>query len=618
MSVSDLVFALTPGGTSLVFGDDGTPTEAHYSARLTASFQPLRAEIRLLPDRRAALAASFPSLTVTAGAQYASHAARPLVGSASASWQRGEETESGVVSAFAGTDSSPTGVESTWYPGAALGTVSVARFKSAQRSTRGQCNTCFTSASRLNDLRSSLWQDSRRDRRLGRRSGFSIATHLESRRCEMRHQDADRHSRARLNTGFEPSLPLHKVFGTDFGVAFGTDFRVSSLVQPAIRPPAGIWIRPIDPVPPGLAPSPHLLFYRSADGRAALLFGDASAPTDARIVVPIRRFYFVKNTQSLIRVEDGKEIVGTDLNLSIDVDSWVWGWSVSVPGHHLQDVLRVSAPVELEAKINGHAFRLAVENVSRDRRFASSRLSVSGRGRAAWLADPYAKVRAHTNTEAALAQQLMVGALTENGVPLGWSIDWQITDWLVPAGAWNLMGTPIDACLAIAEAAGAYIQAHPSEKVLRVLPRYPMAPWRWQELTPDIALPEDVCVTEGIEWVDKPNYNTVFVAGQQDGVLAHVTRAGTDGGMPAPMVTDPLITHADAGRQRGLSILADTGRQALISLSLPVLEETGIIMPGKIIRYSENGNTHLGLTRSVGVSSTFPKVRQTIQVETHV
>ena len=327
----------------------------------------------------------------------------------------------------------------------------------------------------------------------------------------------------------------------------------------------------------------------------------------------------MQNTQSLVRVSDGKEIAGADLRLSIDVDSWVWGWSASVPGRYLPDLLQSAEDqVELQAEINGHVFRLAVEKVSRDRRFASSRLAVSGRGRAAWLADPYATLSGYGNTEAMLAQQLMADALTENGVSLGWSLDWQITDWLVPAGAWSCTGTPMDACLAIAEAAGAYIQAHPSDQILRVLPRYPAAPWHWSELTPDLALPEDVCVTEGIEWVDKPGYNTVFVAGQQGGVLAHITRAGTDGGTPAPMITDPLIAHADAGRQRGLAILSDTGRQAQISLSLPVLEETGIILPGQLVQYSESGNTHLGLARAVDVTGSFPKVRQTIRLETHV
>ncbi len=349
---------------------------------------------------------------------------------------------------------------------------------------------------------------------------------------------------------------------------------------------------------------------------------EPGAPTTdehGTIIVPILRTYIVSNSQSLTLASTGQVIPASGISLGIDADSWVWGWQASVPGGYLS-VLQADPGdlVEVIANINGNLFRLAVEHIQRDRRFAKSTLAISGKGRAAWLAAPYAPVANRTNVSAMSAQQLMASALMDNGVPIGWDLDWRITDWTVPAGVWSHSGSSMEACLTIAEAAGAYIQAAPYEQVLQVLPRYPAAPWHWNDLTPDFDLPEDVCVTEGIQWMDKPAYNTVFVAGQADGVLGHVTRAGTDGGLAAPMVTDPLMTHADAVRQRGTRILSDTGRQAHITLSMPVLEETGIIPPGQLIRYHEGGKTHLGLSRSVAVSAQFPKIRQNIVLETHV
>lgn len=349
---------------------------------------------------------------------------------------------------------------------------------------------------------------------------------------------------------------------------------------------------------------------------------EPGAPTTdehGTIIVPILRTYIVSNSQSLTLASTGQAIPTNGVSLGIDVDSWVWGWQASVPGTYLP--LLQAEPgdlVELIANINGNLFRLGVERIQRDRRFAKSTLAISGKGRAAWLAAPYAAVVNRTNASAMTAQQLMAAALMDNGAPIGWDLDWRVTDWTVPAGAWSHSGTAMEACLTIAEAGGAYIQAEPLEQVLQVLPRYPAAPWHWADLTPDFDLPEDVCVTEGIEWMDKPGYNTVFVTGQAGGVLGHVTRTGTDGGVAAPMVTDPLITHADAVRQRGTRILSDTGRQAHITVSLPVLEETGIIPPGQLIRYHEGGKTHLGLSRSVAVNAQFPKVRQNILLETHV
>ena len=150
-----------------------------------------------------------------------------------------------------------------------------------------------------------------------------------------------------------------------------------------------------------------------------------------------------------------------------------------------------------------------------------------------------------------------------------------------------------------------------------ILPRYEVAPWNWSSATPDIDLPESVVTVEGVEWSDKPDYNTVFVAGQTDGILGHVTRFGTAGDKAAPMVCDPLITHADAARQRGTAILGNTGRQKSITLSLPILPETGIIVPGKLMRYSESGRSHLGMTRAVEVDCVFPLARQFITLESH-
>jgi hypothetical protein len=78
------------------------------------------------------------------------------------------------------------------------------------------------------------------------------------------------------------------------------------------------------------------------------------------------------------------------------------------------------------------------------------------------------------------------------------------------------------------------------------------------------------------------------------------------------LATDPAMT-----RQRGLALLGDTGKQAQISLRLPVLPETGMIRPGTLIEYQEQGTTRRGLVRSLSISHSWPELWQTIGVETH-
>lgn len=382
------------------------------------------------------------------------------------------------------------------------------------------------------------------------------------------------------------------------------------------------------PVPPVVAPGYladlNLLFQCPPLASPwNLVFGarpcylDESFP--GLVIVPVRRIYMVINNASLRRIDGNIPLPAFNMSLSIDADSWTWSFSAALPGSALPNLepAMSGAPVEVEAMINGVAYRALVERVGRERSFGKSDIRVSGRGKTALLDSPYAPSQSFSNTAARTAQQLMADVLTVNGQPMGWAVNWGLEDWLVPAGVFSQQGSHIAALNAIASAAGGYIQPHASLQSLSVLPRYPVAPWNWGTVIPDFELPSDVTTRESIEWVEKARYNRVFVSGQQSGVLGQVTRAGTAGDLLAPMVTDALITTASAARQRGLSLLADTGRQAEISLRLPVLAETGVITPGKFVRYTDAGTTRIGIVRSVGVEVGMPEIWQTLGVQTY-
>ena len=378
---------------------------------------------------------------------------------------------------------------------------------------------------------------------------------------------------------------------------------------------------PEPPIDPNAPSSPVALkFCRLADDTTALVFGCPHAPQPGGIIVPIRRAYIVLNTITLVRASDSAPLSALSLSLQIDADSWTWGWDASIPGAELALVEPAPGgePVELLATLNGQQFRLLAERIARDRRFAQSRIRVSGRGRAAMLADPHSPIVTRANADARTMQQLAADALTINGVGLGWAVDWQAADWLVPAGLYNHTGSYIAHAQRLAEAAGAYVQADPLLDTLHILPRYPLLPWEWAAATPDITLPSAPVVREAIEWQDLAAYNRVFVSGTEaGGVLGQITRAGTGGDVVAPMITDPLITHADGARARGRPVLADTGRQARITLELPILPETGIITPGKLVQYTDAGTVRRGLVRSTAVTAQLPTARQTIELETH-
>ena len=440
------------------------------------------------------------------------------------------------------------------------------------------------------------------------------------------HADTIR-TRTRLTMGQQAALPTALRLAIGHHQAQVTANRLSIRWQQAKWPDPGRWwpryvVPPLtDPVVliPGYTPRPlRCPIVLSWNNVAQPPCGGGETPQPG-IVVPVREVYVVLNTFSLVRADTSEPVLALDFDAAIDADSWTWTWSANVPGSQLSLVKSPALGefVELIATLNGTPLRCVVENLGRSRQFGKSALKIGGRGRAAWLADPTSPTITAMNTESRTARQLLDAALMDNGVPLGWTVDWQLEDWLVPAAAWSYTGTYIGAATRIAEAGGGYVQADKSAEILHILPYYPIAPWDWAAATPDIVLPEDVCTTEDIEWSDKAAYNAVWIVGGAGGRREHIKRAASAADRHAPTVVDPLATDPIMTRQRGLRVLADTGRQALIGIKLPVLEETGIILPGSLIQYNEQGQTHIGLSRSVALHWGFPKCRQTVRIETH-
>lgn len=424
----------------------------------------------------------------------------------------------------------------------------------------------------------------------------------------------------------QPAVPLTKPLGIGSKNAWRTGTRLQVRWAKAAYPEPGYWWPEwIDEyTPPGFV----IVLpcnYTARPMHCDVVLGTGyppqppcpTEPEQPTIIIPVREAYHVINTLTLTEL-DGTPVAAEDFSASIDADSWTWSWSTRIPADALAQVRPDSSSrVELVATINGEPLRVLVENIQRERRFGESWLRVSGRGRAAFLADPLAPVIQYTNDTAMTAQQALNEAMTAGGVPIGWTLDWQIEDWQIPAGIWSHSGTWIDAAKRIAEAGGAYVQNHDTDQTLRILPRYPTAPWNWSAATPDIQLPEDVVEVEGIEWQEKPDYNAVWVHGGDQGRADRIIIGSTGGTNPAPTIVDELATDPAMTRQRGLALLGDTGKQAQISLRLPVLPETGMIRPGTLVEYLEQGNIRRGLVRSLSISHSRPELWQTIGVETH-
>lgn len=246
-------------------------------------------------------------------------------------------------------------------------------------------------------------------------------------------------------------------------------------------------------------------------------------------------------------------------------------------------------------------------------------ITASGRGLAAVLDAPHASVQTFSQAMDRTAQQLMTEVLTVNGVGFGWSVDWQITDWLVPGGIWMHQGTWISALADIAGSVGAYLQPHDTAPVLRVLPAWPEPWWHWDTLAPDIELSEGIAEITETEVVDLPGYDRIFVGGEAGGIQADLTRSGMPGTMlKQPMAVHPLITELAAAKQRATAELAESGRMLKHKMTLPVLPTTGVIKPGTVLRYVDDAQAlRLGIVRSTAITQQFPVLTQSLEIDSH-
>ena len=642
----DLLFD-QPAATDahLVFGANYIAPRDDVTVRATLPLPVIA--IKFIPPARAELLAELPALTVStlllrpsvpldvAGAslpgvvfsgevRYFSRTQRPTVGQTAHPWQLARQTEDGPTQGQQDAAAIPAGWNTFWRRTLGVPQGIEHRLPPVLAAAPEQRGACHQDATRLQDSTWFAHQDATRF--AAAQKGLFQNAGLMRDATRFRHQDGDRTKRAGRVSRWQSAVLVVRGQGSDFQTARPQLKGWRGRYQEAVPPPPGIsrWVVPEPPVPqPCYTPSPHLLFAALVPAGSHLLFVcenhiNPPPPDGESVVVPVRRVYFVINNVTLYRVSDGAPVPVFNLSLSLDASSWAWGFDAVLPAKAEALVAgSASGPVELVASVNGTPFRVLAESISRERIFGDASIRISGRGRNAVLAAPYAPVMTFSNTEGRTARQLMDDVLTVNGIPLGWAVDWGLTDWNVPANAFAQQGSWIDALTAIAGAAGGYLIPHPSAQSIRVRHRYPVAPWEWSTVTPDFVLPVDAVARESLRWLEKPAYNRVFVSGQDVGVLGQVTRAGTAGDVLAPMVVDPLITEAAAARQRGIAVLADTGHQIEVSLRLPVLAETGIIEPGAFVEYQDGSVTRLGIVRATQVEAGMPEVWQTLGVQAY-
>lgn len=390
------------------------------------------------------------------------------------------------------------------------------------------------------------------------------------------------------------------------------------------------YVVPPHPDPPD-APTPYqhegVLWFNCPLTRHPpdLWFGYDVCADVSKIVVPVQKVYVVLNNAVLKRVNDNAVIPCASLSMSIDAGSWAWSLSATLHGDDADQLVRSSngQSVEVACEVNGYTWLFLIDTRRKSRAFNQVTTTISGRSLSAYLSAPYQREKSYLETQARTAHQLM-----QRELPNGWSLDYQMVDWLVPAGVWSYQNkSPMQAMAEIAKAGGGYVQADRQSKIIHAHSGYKHKPWEWSGKTPDIQIPRDVMWQASSDDVVIDEANIVRVMGQSSGVLGEVKREGTAGDKPAPDVVDKLITHADVARARGITELAKARAHSKESFEMPLSQSLGgLVGVGALVEVTRDGVSQNQSWRAqcngVSVACSYSSsnglvVTQTINLERH-
>lgn len=327
-----------------------------------------------------------------------------------------------------------------------------------------------------------------------------------------------------------------------------------------------------------------------------------------------KRCYFMLNQALLTRLPERTPVDVSSITLATDIDSFCWSMSATVNSASSLELFQTGSPVTVEASINGWLFNILVDRWNRGRRFAGASRTIAGRSLSANLAAPFAPSISTSESTESLAQQLAAKVLSEAALAgvSGWSLDWDIVDWLVPGGLWSVAdAAPIEAIQDIAGVGGGFVQTHRTDKQLLILPRYGVMPWSWASATPAVIIPEAMVLSEDGSWEPKIQFNAAFVSGTADGgISAKVVRNGSAGDAPAPMFTHALMTDTDAALAKGRVILAQSGDWERVTISIPLFQngtQPGLVLPGTLVQMTNGSVSWNG--QVIGTSVTASRVR---------
>lgn len=271
---------------------------------------------------------------------------------------------------------------------------------------------------------------------------------------------------------------------------------------------------------------------------------------DYVIITPPNTGYIMHNTITAHLA--GKKIEPLSFSIKTDMASFCWQGQIELPY-----TVDISDNPQITVNINGLLFVILAEELTHNRAFASTSVTISGRSISAQLSAEYGKSKAVTET--LYASQL----INEQLANLGITANYLIRDYLIQDGVYTGNQKSIIAVIDdVAKAAGGFIYSDPANATIHLKPRYKVPAWELATASPDKIVPLSAIQKMTISHRQNPRYNSVWLVGQIGG---QVYRQGQDRTQDAPSSDNPLYNDP-AIIDAGIAMLSDSGNHKIITV----------------------------------------------------
>lgn len=308
-------------------------------------------------------------------------------------------------------------------------------------------------------------------------------------------------------------------------------------------------------------------------------------------------------------------------NIKTDMDSHYWSGGVSIsPDDHAKikhklDV-EIGAEPMINVVINNLNFSIIAENASRSRSFGKTTHGLDGRSITARLGADYAAASDRLFDQANYASQIV----NEQLANLPFIANFEIDDWLIPPGMYAVSNkTPMAVISEIAEAAGGFVESHPTDATMSIKKRWKINAWELATATPDVTIPADVIKSATDKTVKNTRYNTILLVGN---VGHEVYRATQGRDVAAPTLSNALFTAREVTVPKSSAVLSDSGTHSIQSLDLIFDDSIPLAQLGQIWQINDTDGAWRGVITGVAldcpVAGETPKPEQTITIDRYM